>query len=216
MLRILALLLLLPSVAHAQLDTRQPKEEETISPHYSPDFCEFEVTFPSEPYRSRRCEPGNADKCHDLVSYTQVFEMLSTVNFRVICNPIGDEVHKAYSPEVMQATLRAMTKQSVVKEFNTTFREAENYKQAGLVGEGKVGVTPTIYIAQLWIGQHSALSVEGELIGETYPEADQLFSDVLKSVGLKKVAPEPSDKEDEDEDEGDKENEDDEDEKKDD
>ena len=190
MLRILALLLLLPSVAYAQLDTRQSKEEEKISPYYSPDFCEFEATFPSEPYRSRRCENGNDKKCHDLISYTQVFEMLSTVNFRVICNPIGDEVHKAYSPEVMQATLRAMTKQSVVKEFNTTFRETEKYKQAGLVGEGKVGVTPTIYVAQLWIGEHSALSVEAELIGEAYPEADKLFSDVMKNIGLKKVEPE--------------------------
>lgn len=179
MLRFLALLLLLPSLAFAQEDAVD------TSSTYSPDFCEFSVTFPSAPYKSRRCEKEVSNKCFDLVSYTQVYEMSSTVNFRVICNPIGDQIKDAYSPEVMQATLKAMTKQSVVQEFNTSFREEENYKQAGLVGEGLVGRTPTIYVAQLWIGKNSALSVEAELIGEPMADADSLFSDVLKSVGLK-------------------------------
>lgn len=187
MLRILLVLLLIPSLSFAQneentvLDTKEP-----LSKTYAPDFCEFSVTFPSEPYKSRKCEDKGAKSgCYDLVSYTQVYDMASTVNFRIICNPIGDEVLKAYSPEVMQATLRAMTKNSVVQEFNTSFREEDHYKQAGLVGEGLTGRTPTIYIAQLWIGEKSALSVEAELIGEPMEGADSLFRDVLASVGHK-------------------------------
>ena len=39
-----------------------------------------------------------------------------------------------------------------------------------------------IYIAQLWIGQKSAMTVEAELIGDALSEADQLFSDILRSV----------------------------------
>ncbi len=179
MLRILTLLLLLPSLTFAQ------EEAVDTSSIYSPEFCEFSVKFPSEPYKSRRCEEEAGNKCFDLISYTQVYEMSSTVNFRVICNPIGDEIKDAYSPEVMQATLKAMTKQSVVQEFNTSFREEEDYKQAGLVGEGLVGRTPTIYVAQLWIGEQSALSVEAELIGEPMDDADTLFRDVLESVGVK-------------------------------
>ena len=54
-----------------------------------------------------------------------------------------------------------------------------------LVGEGHVGRTPTIYIAQLWISPRSALSVEAELIGEPNDAADTLFSTVLKSVHFK-------------------------------
>ena len=204
---LLALLLLLPAAALAQneentvLDKKEP-----LSETYSPDFCEFSVTFPSEPYTSRRCEDETAkakDRCYDLVSYTQVYELSSTVNFRVICNPIGEEVLNAYSPEVMQATLRAMTKNSVVQEFNTSFREEEKYKQAGLVGEGLVGRTPTIYIAQLWIGDKSALSVEAELIGEPMEDADALFRDVLASVGhldgIAKVEEEPAEETDQEE-----------------
>src|SRR5262245_14578121 len=54
---------------------------------YSPDYCEFAVTFPGDPYTTRRCDDENKNKCYDLISYTQVFDMASTVNFRVICNP---------------------------------------------------------------------------------------------------------------------------------
>jgi len=183
MLRILALLLLLPIAAMAQEENTILDDKEYLSKTYAPDFCEFTVTFPSKPYKSRNCEGGDQDRCYELISYTQVYEMSSTVNFRVICNPIGDEVLDAYSPEVMQATLKAMTKNSVVEEYNTSFREEDHYKQAGLVGEGLVGRTPTIYIAQLWIGEKSALSVEAELIGEPMEDADTLFRDVLASAG---------------------------------
>ena len=150
---------------------------------YKPEFCEFSVTFPTEPYKTRRCDQDGDKKCYDQISYTEVFEMASTVNFRVICNPIGEEVKKNYNGDVMQATLRAMTDRSVVKTFNTSYREEENYKQAGLVGEGKVGRTSTIYIAQLWIGEQSALSVEAELIGEANNNADKLFSDIRALCG---------------------------------
>ena len=194
MLRLLALFLLLPTLAFAQ------DEVTDTSSTYSPDFCEFSVTFPSDPYKSRRCEKEASGKCFDLVSYTQVYEMSSTVNFRVICNPIGQEIKDAYTPEVMKATLRAMTKQSVVQTFNTAFREEETYKQAGLVGEGLVGRTPTIYVAQLWIGEKSSLSVDAELIGEPMEGADTLFSDVLKSVGVKREVSEEEASEDEEED----------------
>lgn len=152
---------------------------------YAPSFCDFEVSFPDAPYTSRRCDANNPDNCYNIVSYTKVFDMASTVNFRIVCNPISQEVYEAYSPDILKATLRAMTKQSVVDEFNSSYREEETYKQAGLVGEGMSGRTPTVYIAQLWVGQNSALSVEAELIGESSEDADKLLSDVLKSVGPK-------------------------------
>jgi len=214
MIRFLIALLLLttPNFALAQNEenTILNNKEEALSNTYSPEYCEFSVTFPSEPYKARRCEGEGKDRCYDLISYTQVYEMASTVNFRVICNPVGQELKDAYSPEVMKATLKAMTKQSVVKEFNTTFREEDNYKQAGLVGEGLSGRTPTIYIAQLWIGAKSALSVEAELIGEPMEDADTLLRDVLRSVGHKEelakaaeeAATESSDNSDDDSDYG--------------
>lgn len=171
-LKFLALFLLIPSVASAQ----------SI---YGPEFCDFAITFPEQPYETKRCEGENSERCYNMISFTKVFEMSTTVNFRVICNPISKDVREQYSGEVMAATLRAMTKKTVAKQFDTSFSEEENYKMAGLVGEGMVGRTPTIYIAQLWIGDRSAFSVEAELIGNINQPADQLYSDVLRSIGHK-------------------------------
>jgi hypothetical protein len=165
-------------------------EEAPTPTTYSPEFCEFTTVFPGEPYNSRKCDGDDPSKCYDQITYTQVYELSSTVNFRVLCSPISEDVIKNYSGEIMEATLKAMTEGTVVKTFDTSFRETEDYKQAGLVGEGLTGKLPTIYIAQLWIGKQSALSVEAELIGAQNPAADQLFSDVLKSIshtGVKKA-----------------------------
>ncbi|MCB1531469.1 MAG: hypothetical protein KDJ35_01235 [Alphaproteobacteria bacterium] len=161
---------------------------------YAPEYCEFQATFPEEPYTKNICEGDNNERCYDQVSYTKVFDLDTTVNVRVICNKVSKELHDTYSGEIMEATLRAMTADSVIKTYKTSFREGENYKQAGLVGEGKVGRTSTIYIAQLWIGKKSAFSVEAEVIGEGVDDADKLFSDILRSIGPKaeKAQVEPS------------------------
>lgn len=171
-------------------------EQEMTPVTYSPPPCEFSVTFPDEPYKRQECgDESKKETCVEKISYTQVYEMASTVNFRLSCNPIGAEVIENYSKEVMEATLKAMTKDTVVKTFESSSREEEGYKQAGLVGEGKSGTMPTIYIAQLWIGKKSAMSVEAEMIGEPNKEADKLFSDILKSVrytaGDTAAAPKP-------------------------
>ncbi|MGB4106918.1 MAG: hypothetical protein WBK55_03885 [Alphaproteobacteria bacterium] len=149
---------------------------------YSPPTCDFSVTFPSSPYTTRKCDDADNKKCYDMVSYTKVYDMESTVNFRIICNPIDESVYTQYSAEVMEATLRAMTNRSVVKTYDTSFRTEDGYKQAGLVGEGQSGTLSTIYIAQLWIGHASALSVEAEMIGGEHDDADKLLSEILKSV----------------------------------
>ena len=159
-----------------------PALAEDTSVTYAPDNCQFSMTFPGEPYITRRCDDENKSKCYDQVSYTQVFDMAATVNFRVICNPIGRDVYENYSAEVMEATLRAMTNKSTIKTYDTSFREDNGYKQAGLVGEGRVGQMGTIFIAQLWIADGSALSVEAELLGDAHDKADTMFSDVLKSI----------------------------------
>ncbi len=156
--------------------------DETPATTYSPDFCEFAVKFPSEPYTIQRCDENDPKKCYTMVSYTKVFDLDATVNFRVICNPIGKDVYDAYDGEVMKAALRAMTRDSAVRTAETSYRKEDGYKQAGLVGEGQAGRQSTIYIAQMWIGRASAMTVEAESIGNAPVAADEMFSAILKSV----------------------------------
>jgi hypothetical protein len=163
-------------------------QDETPLSH-TPEFCEFAAHFPEKPTVTHRCEDEEQkERCYDQISYTKVFDLDATVKFRLICNPMGTDIYKAYSGDVMQATLRALTKDSVIQEFTTSFHEEDAYKQAALIGEGKLGLTPTIFIAQLWMGQNSALSVEAELIGEPVEAADTLFSTILRSIQPKKTA----------------------------
>jgi hypothetical protein len=201
-----ALMLLLSAPA---LAGEAPAKDSKTPATYSPPHCDFSVTFPSSPYTTRKCDETDEKKCYDMTSYTKVYDMASTVNFRVICNPIDDSVYKHYSAEVMEATLRAMTNRTVLQTFDTTYRTEDNYKQAALIGEGKSGVLTTIYIAQLWIGHGSALSVEVEMIGEAHDDADKLLSDVLRSVHYltdeERKAKLPQDEKAEDKDDEDKE-----------
>jgi hypothetical protein len=174
------------SISFAEEPVKEPEPTATESTafEYSPDFCEFSVKFPEEPYKTKRCDGENETKCYELTSFTQVFLMRATVNFRVICNPLDPSVYEKFSPQVMETTLKAMTAGTIAKTFNSDYSEDEQkrFKQAGLVGEGVVGQTPAIYIAQMWLGKQSALTVQAELIGEADDEADKLYSDILKTI----------------------------------
>jgi hypothetical protein len=172
--------------AEAQEEAQEEAAEDATGPYtYSPENCEFTATFPSPPEIKNRCEARNGKNlCYDEVSFTQVFDLSSTVKFNIICNEVDEALRETYSGEIMEATLAAMTKNTVVETYDTSFREEKDFKQAGLVGEGKVGKFSTLYIAQLWIGASSAMSVEAEMIGEASEEADTLFSTVLKSVNF--------------------------------
>lgn len=175
--------LLLPAALLFFANTTHADESFT----YSPEYCEFSVTFPSEPYTARRCEDGGDDSCYNLVSYTQTYNLDSTVNVRVICNPIAAGVQQKYNEEVSKATVRAMAKRNALSNYSVNYRAEGGFRQAGLVGEGESGRTPMIYIAQLWVGESSVMSVEAELIGEAAEEPDTLFSDIMRSVGPKSL-----------------------------
>lgn len=152
---------------------------------YAPEHCEFSIAFPTEPYKTRKCEDGKNDRCYDLVTYTQVYDLSATLSFQVICNPINKAMRAYYDGNVVEATLNAMSRDNNLLRSEASFREAEHYKQGGIVGEGVVNNDPSLYIGQIWIGEKSLLSVEAELIGTTNETADTLFSDILKTVQYK-------------------------------
>lgn len=154
--------------------------------HFNTEECEFIAEFPNEPITSHPCDGGiNKDQCYDLLNYTQVFGLDATVNVSVTCGSIKKDVIKDYTEELMTRTLEIMTQDKISKMFNTTFKAEEKYKIAGLVGEGQMGMTSTIFLAQLWIGEKSAFSLEAELTGEQHEEADKLFKDILSSIQYK-------------------------------
>jgi hypothetical protein len=159
------------------------------SARYAPDHCGFEITFPEASSSARQCDGADQSKCYDLVSYTKTFDMDASVRVKVICNPVGDDIYKRYSTDVMEATLKAMTNKKIVETFEMNSRDEGSYKQSSLIGAGQQGTESTLYIAQLWIDRKSAFSVEAELLGSQNEEAEQFFSQILQSVHLKSDSP---------------------------
>lgn len=175
--------------SHAQDQAAQEPQEQAFQPSdykfgYSPEHCDFYAGFPEEPLAVNHCEnEDDAGTCFDLVTYTKVFGLSSTVKIQVICNPATDEMYDHFTEETMQATVRSMTSDKVIKEFNIDTREAEGYRQTGIVAQGRQGLHDTLYIAQLWISKNSIMSVQAELMGEQTPEADELFANILRNIG---------------------------------
>jgi len=178
-IRILLALLLFTAPALAQ---------DKISPAvtYSPAPCEFEITFPSPPTETKRCD-SNQENCYSQARYAEYYSASSRVIIRALCNPVSAANLAHYNEAVMQSTLSAMARKKDVKNTEQSYRAEETYKQAGLVGYDKISDAPRIFIAQLWIGAKSSLAIEAELVGEGNDEADALFSDVLKSVQVKAI-----------------------------
>jgi len=152
---------------------------------YQPEPCEFSITYPEHPYDTQRCAKDNVNQCVDIKSFTQVFEAGGTVNFRTHCEESRLAAYQSYTEQTTQTVLKAMARRNHVTVLNNTYREdeEERYKIAGILAEGQSGTKGMIYLAQMWIGKNSVMTVEAELIGQEQVGADTLFRDVLRSVG---------------------------------
>lgn len=198
LLTLLALFIAMPALAQEQ--TQQPAEAQETpaqpqtaiepkkldTPNYSPDYCQFTVTFPTEPYMTQKCEdPNDSNTCFNLISYTQVYDLSTTVRFEIICNPATPALYDQFSEKVMEETVAAMTKETVIETYNISTQQQENYRHTGLVGLAKKGLDESLLITQLWVADQSIMSVEAEISGVQREDADQLFADVLNTIGFK-------------------------------
>lgn len=161
-------------------------QEKISTPEYSPNHCQFTAKFPVEPFITHKCDGESKETCYDLISYTKVFGLSTTITVEIICNPSTPEMYAEFTPEVMETTVRAMTKDTVIEAYEIKARQEKEYRQSGLLGRGRKGLNDTIYIAQLWIADHSIMSVEAELIGEQSTESDLHFAEILRGIGYTK------------------------------
>ncbi len=156
---------------------------QTDTPFAAP--CDFTVSFPEKPYVTRRCKGSSGGECYDILTYTRVFDLSNAVTVKTTCNPVAPDMAGRLTEAVMRTTLESMVARKSVGQYDLKFSERDGVRSATLFGEGVKGVTPTLYVAQLWLGASSLLTVEGELTGDANPQADSLFGDILKSIRSK-------------------------------
>lgn len=187
LLKLVLLVVLLTAAPALAQDAAAPAAAEVTNKNNTahklqPEGCEFEITLPGEPYNTRRCDPENPDNCSKIISYTKTFGLDATVNFEVSCNPVDAGTFDKFNTDVIKTTLMAMIGTDKLEEFKDDVYQTDKFKQAMLVGTGKMIDNDRLYTAQLWIGHKSIFTVEGEVIGYAGNEADKMFADVIASA----------------------------------
>ncbi len=153
---------------------------------YAPENCDFTITFPEKPYVEKKCS-GEKD-CAEVVTFTKVLDIGSSVNFRVTCISLAEKELAKYTPEVMKATLSEMLKQTNLEPYNIDAEEKDGYKRAGSVSIGARNDQEILHAGQLWVGKKSLFTMEGEMLGASSDKLNQLFADILKTVQAKSRA----------------------------
>jgi len=149
---------------------------------YAPEGCDFRMTFPEEPLSETRCNAEKPEQCYKTAIFNRVFALDSSVRVTVTCNKAEENMLERYSGEVMQFTLEAMAKEAV-SDYQTSFADHGEAKEAIILGSRQLpDGGAKIYMAQLWIGKTSVLTVEGEVSGVATEESDTLFMGIMKSV----------------------------------
>ena len=166
----------------AKTEEKKPVDK---SYRYAPDFCDFEVTLPETPTTMKKCLPDN--ECFDVSSYTMVYDLQTTVDISVTCNPSTPEAYENYNQAVMKAALAGMVESKNLSSHEVRFDDMkeENIKSAAITGTGTTGRQEKIYTAQLWIGHNSVFTIQAELIGGAHEKADKSFSEILSSIKSK-------------------------------
>lgn len=167
----------------AEEKTEEAKPE--IAPgYYSPDYCDFEITFPEKPYLAQKCLP-DGKTCYNLYSYTMVYDLHTTVDVSVTCNKSSPAEFKRYNEGVMKAALTGMIAERNLDNHTISYREDKVTRSASLSGTGTTGSQPKIYTSQIWVGQNSVFTVQAELVGGEHKDADTTFSQILQSAKIK-------------------------------
>lgn len=190
-----AVLFLVIAISIPSLAAQEKKAEETpvekpaeatpeAAGRFAPDFCDFEITFPEAPMETQKCLPDGT-RCYDLYSYTMVYDLQTTVDVSVSCNPSTPAMFTRYNEAVIKAALAGMVDERRLDDYGTEFKDLKDVRQGSLTGTGKTGKQDKIYAAQLWIGQNSVFTIQAELIGGAHDIADKQFSDILRSVKVK-------------------------------
>ncbi len=158
---------------------------------WAPDDCEFQMTFPGEPHAIRRCHNKMPDKCMEMTGYTEVFELDATVNIYVSCNPSEISLRKDFTPDLLRTTLLARPNADLLEVYDISQSDTPDALIGALFGAGESpnGNDQMVYIAQLWVGNSSLLTLEAELIGTQSDDVDKAFANILATLKPKNEHP---------------------------
>ncbi len=158
---------------------------------YAPETCEFQMEFPEKPYMEQKCTSGEKKACTEVVTYTKVIDVDSSVNVRITCNQYDAKELEKYTPEVMKETIKQMTTQASLPVEDVNTGDENGFKSATAVNISTRGGRDIFYTAQIWIGKTSMFTLEADMTGPQSDKADQIFTEVLQGMRPKEPTSKP-------------------------
>lgn len=149
---------------------------------YAPERCEFEITFPEKPYITNKCTGTEVRECLEVVSFTKVITIDTSVNFRVTCAIDQKERMASLDENKMKEAVSTLLQEANLQESDPEYSDEDGIKSAAVVSLGERGDREVFYTAQLWAGQTSILTLEADMTGKADEKADKLFTSILKSM----------------------------------
>ncbi len=176
---LLSFLLILP--AYAQETEAKAETDATFV--YERDYCDFSLSFPEEPLIEQNCK--TEDECYEVVTFSQIVDVTSSIHFRITCNPAEKGTKEAYSEEIMKETLKTMLAPHDLEIHKISSREFDHAKHAGLLGFGMREQNEKMLLIHLWIGENSIFTLEAELSGPENDITNKILADTLRSITIK-------------------------------
>lgn len=157
---------------------------------YHPGGCDFEATFPKKPDLKRRCPSDPDQDCFQVAQFTKIFAANAMVNVEVSCTPVSQDMLTKYDQEVMTNVLKGLLRQQNLKSMpEAVYNETDFARIVAASAVKRSGFTDKIYVAQLWAGDQSIMTLEAEAGGVENKQADQLFANILRSIQLHEQVP---------------------------
>ncbi len=152
---------------------------------YSSPDCDFTATFPEKPFIEKKCDTAN--KCEEIATYVQTTDK-SAVNFRLSCRKAEPKDLTLLTPDDLKKRLGVLVKEANLMPYANDAAVLKNGTKTSIaLATGKRGEQDVIYTGQMWIGLQSVLTMEGEMTGPENEEINDIYSEILRAVQIKKM-----------------------------
>ncbi len=189
-LRLLSFCLFLgaPSLLHADsLNGEQSYLLPDLNYLYEETFCAFQIGFPSEPTIEDISSPETGDLKATSLSFLKVFGIDKSVRITANCKEITKDIRNLISEDSIDKDLATIEQKEGIKRHSKTSKALpeERLRIGTLAGSREDTPDQGIYIYQVWVSDTSVFTLEAEVTGPEYPEADKILVAVLQSFKKK-------------------------------
>ncbi len=151
---------------------------------YAPENCDMRVGFPEKPIIEKKCVThAEKQECTDVVTYKKIAPPQSSVTFRITCVEYPKSELATYTPEIVEKTLNKLLKDQGLEPFDIQSETVDNMQRSTSmsIGTDDEGIA-YMYSGQIWIGEKSLFTLEGNMKGPQEKSVEETFVSILRET----------------------------------